>query len=104
MSRSRELAIDLYRKFHETEPTKIDRARLIVPDYALEIGALDYVGYTTIINGKRIAFEHSFASGSRPRLCASADGRQLLVVGGRYNFKEDGIVDRDARGKSIYPR
>ncbi|HYM34708.1 MAG TPA: hypothetical protein VET48_04880 [Steroidobacteraceae bacterium] len=104
MSKEREQAIELFRKFRDADPEFIDRAGIIVPKYAMEIGLLDYVGYRTTIGREEIAFEHRFASKSRPRLCASADGKQLIIVGGRYDFKEDGIVDRDAHGRSIYPK
>jgi hypothetical protein len=103
-ARERILAVELYRKFRESDPVHIDRQEIAIPIYAMEVGTLDYVGYTTTIAGRRVAFEHAFASGSRPRLCASADGKQLIIVGGRYNFKEDGIVDQDLRGRSIYPK
>ena len=44
---------------------------------------------------------HEFAPGSRPLLAVSANGKQLLLLGGRYKFDERGIVDRDAQGRPI---
>jgi hypothetical protein len=31
----------------------------------------------------------------------SSDGKTLLLLGGRYQFTERGIVDKDAKGREI---
>lgn len=97
-------AVDLYRKFREEEPEKLNAVEIVVPKVVMVVGYAEYVGYSTTHGKKSTLYEHKFAEGSRPLLCASADGRQLLFVGGRYNFTEDGIVDYDATGKSLYPK
>jgi hypothetical protein len=64
----------------------------------LVIGELDLIGYRTkragIAAGKLIRYAHDFSKGSRPLLAVSSDGKQLHIVGGRYEFTEAGIEDR----------
>jgi len=64
----------------------------------LVIGELDLIGYRTkragIAGGKLIRYAHDFSRGSRPLLAVSSDGKQLHIVGGRYEFTEAGIEDR----------
>lgn len=95
-SKQRELraAVELYERFREMPPRRLRRASFRVPGVCLVIGELDFVGYTTSHAGKRVRYQHNFAPGARPLLCASADGRQLLILGGKYDFTADGIVDR----------
>lgn len=65
---------------------------------ALVVGELDVIGYRVkrdgVGNGGVTPYEHTFRHGSRPLLCATSDGKQLLIVGGRYEFTEAGIEDR----------
>lgn len=63
------------------------------PDVGVVVGMLDSVEYTTRRAGKVEHYRHEFAEKSRPLLVASADGKQLIVVGGRYKFTDRGIVD-----------
>lgn len=64
----------------------------------LIVGDLDLIGYRTkrdgIDGGKLVKYEHDFSKGSRPLLAVSSDGKQLHIVGGRYEFTEAGIEDR----------
>jgi hypothetical protein len=64
----------------------------------LVIGELDLIGYRThragIAGGKLLRYAHDFSKGSRPLLAVSSDGKQLHIVGGRYEFTEAGIEDR----------
>lgn len=64
----------------------------------LVIGELDLIGYRTkrdgIGGGKLLRYAHDFGQGSRPLLAVSKDGKQLHIVGGRYEFTEAGIEDR----------
>jgi hypothetical protein len=64
----------------------------------LVVGEIDRIGYVTaregIEGGRETAFDHKFRKGSRPLLAATTDGKQLHVVGGRYEFTEAGIEDR----------
>lgn len=64
----------------------------------LVIGELDVIGYRVkregVENGRLVRYGHQFSKDSRPLLAVSPDGKQLLIVGGRYEFTEAGIEDR----------
>lgn len=64
----------------------------------LVIGELDILGYRTkregIEDGRTVSYGHRFRKKSRPLLAVSKDGKQLIIVGGRYEFTEAGIEDR----------
>lgn len=94
-------AVELYRKFREREPERIRGIELKVPKMLMSIGRLNFVGYTTTHGKETVLYKHVFDPVAEPLLTASADGRQLFIIGGRYNFTEDGIVDRDIHGREI---
>jgi hypothetical protein len=60
----------------------------------LIIGELDLVGYRAKRDGKTERYGHHFKKNSRPLLAVTSDGKQLHIVGGRYEFTEAGIEDR----------
>lgn len=65
---------------------------------ALKVGDLTALSYCVkrdgVEGGRLVEFEHLFREGSRPLLAVSSDGKQLHIVGGRYEFTEAGIEDR----------
>ncbi len=75
---------------------EVDRVQFRVPDTAVVIGTLDYIGYTTVRDGQVEKYDHKFQQpgGRKALLCVSPDGTQLLIVGGNYQFTERGIEDR----------
>lgn len=87
-------AVELFHKFREAPPRRVRLARFKVPKVCVVIGEMDFVGYTTTHAKKRARYRHDFSRKARPLLCASSDGRQLLIFGGNYDFTRDGIVDR----------
>jgi hypothetical protein len=94
-------AVELFESFREKKPKRIKRIVLDVPRAVALIGKVDFIGYTTT-HGKKIKrYQHDFAAGSRPTLCISADGLQILLIGGRFRFDERGIVDKDEAGGDI---
>lgn len=94
-------AVALYRSFRESAPKRIGRVNFVVPKAVAVIGYVEGIDYRTT-HGKTITlYHHDFAPGSRPLLAVSGDGKQLLLLGGRYEFTERGIVDRDAQGREI---
>jgi hypothetical protein len=110
--RERSLAVSIYENFREKSPRRIDVVKVQIPNVVAVIGHVEALwktkeGHTGAIDyrtthGKKVAlYRHDFAAGSRPLLCVSPDGRQLLLLGGRYKFTERGIVDRDAADKEI---
>jgi len=84
--------IKLFQDFRGDDPENIDTIE--VPDYDtfMVIGELDFVGYSTIRDGERENYIHHFDEKSRPLLCSSHDGKQLIIVGGRYKFGNRGII------------
>jgi hypothetical protein len=80
--------------FSGHEPEEILKINQTAMRKGLVIGEMDGVLYTTIRDGRTEKYVHRFGKKSRPLLTASADGTQLGIVGGRYQFTEAGIEDR----------
>ena len=108
----RSQAIAIYENFREKSPRRIDVVKVQIPNVVAVIGHIEalwktkagHVGavdYRTTHGQKLTLYRHAFAPGSRPLLCVSPDGKQLFLLGGRYQFTERGIVDRDAAGNEI---
>ena len=71
--------------------------KIKVPSYpkaALAVGPCLGIMYSTVRDGRAEKYVHRFGAKSRPLLAASADGTQLYLLGGAYNFTERGIVDK----------
>lgn len=85
----------LYSNFSGHEPaTVVARIKKpVMPDVVAEIGTVDFIGYTTVRDGKIESYIHKFTSTARPLFCVAPDGKQLYMIGGSYNFTERGIVD-----------
>jgi hypothetical protein len=94
-------AIDLYSRFRNQPARKVAHVELSVPEVVLVVGHLEYVGYRTTDGRELKLYQHDFAPGSRPILAVSADGKQLVLLGGRYQFTHRGIVDHDRYGREI---
>jgi hypothetical protein len=94
-------AVKLYKSFRERNPKRIGKIDFKVPVAVACIGYVEGIDYKTTHGKKVTLYHHDFAAGSRPLLAVSADGKQLLLLGGRYQFTERGIVDRDAAGDEI---
>lgn len=84
-------AARLYQSFHEAAPTQVQRVKHRDVKEAMALGRLDSVTYQTP-DGK--LYRHRFIGAARPILAASHDGRQLIVLGGRYRMTWRGIVDQ----------
>lgn len=88
-------AMELYRNFSGHEPEVVGKVKKpIVPDTGIVIGELEGVAYETVRDNVTEKYFHKFDKKSRPLLCSSFDGRQIFIIEGKYNFTEDGIVDR----------
>ena len=89
-------AMDLYRRFSGHEPEIVGRmGKPKIPNVGIVIGEMDGVTYETVRDGETLQYFHRFNKKSRPLLVSSFDGKQIYIVGGRYDFTEDGIVDKD---------
>jgi hypothetical protein len=97
-SRGIEVAAQKLEDFSGHDATKIIKARVSDQREGLVIGELRVIEYVTKregINGDRLTrWEHTFRKNSRPLLAVTKDGKQLHIVGGRYEFTEAGIEDR----------
>lgn len=98
MKKAIRAAVKLYEDFREKVPKKLRVVEFDVPDAVMVIGFVDEIHYTTTHGRKVTSYRHPFQDGSRPLLCASSDGKQLLLLGGRYKFTARGIVDRNPDG------
>lgn len=96
-------AMNLYRKFSGHSPELIGKTKKPkIPDVGIVIGELDGVAYETVRDGERQKYFHQFDRKVRPLLISSHDGRCIYILGGEYDFTEDGIVD--ATDKKFSPR
>lgn len=102
MKRAIRAAVKLYRDFREKEPKRLTTVDFDIPEAVMVIGHVEAIKYRTTHGGETELYEHPFQPGSRPLLVASSDGKQLLLLGGRYKFTARGIVDRDAKGRLVY--
>lgn len=88
-------AVHLYEKFHGEEARFVTSIKPRRHDkILLQIGKLVGVMYQAKRDGVTKKFLHQFTGASQPILASSSDGKQLYVIGGNYDFTEDGIVDR----------
>lgn len=87
-------AAHLYVQFRGENPELIDKVTLDVAPVMLLIGECDGVLYTTRRDGHIEKYIHQFRKSSRPLLASSHDGTQLYLLGGSYNFTDQGIIDR----------
>jgi hypothetical protein len=94
-------AIELYRSFRERTPKKLKTVQIDIPRVVAVIGHCESIDYTTTHGSETVLYRHDFVKGSRPLLCVSSDGKQLMLIGGRFKFTERGIVDRDIKGKEV---
>lgn len=101
MNRRLAQAVTLYESFREKRPKRLAKLRVDIPKVVACMGHVEALDYRTTHGKKVTLYHHNFAAGSRPLLCVSANGRQLMLLGGRYEFTGRGIVDQDAAGREI---
>lgn len=88
-----EQAARLFREFRDDEPGRVTELQISLPKAAMVIGELELVGYRTDHAGKAERYIHKFKPGARPAFLASADGRMLIILPGKFRFTPRGIVD-----------
>jgi hypothetical protein len=93
-----ENAADLYERFTGHEATRAKRLRNVPgvsgTQVLLMVGKIDGILYTTVRDGRTERYIHEFKGKARPLFCVSHDGKQIVLLGGAYDFTERGIVDR----------
>jgi hypothetical protein len=88
-------ASKLYSDFTGHEASEYETLdKPVLPDVMIRVGEIDFVGYTTIRDGKTEKYIHKFSKKCRPLFTVSHDGKQLFMLGGSYDFTERGIVDK----------
>lgn len=88
-------AARLFRDFTGEEGELVGELKNVQwPTVVAAFGTLDGVLYTTVRDGKTERYVHEFREKSKPLLCASPDGRMLVIVLGKYRFTDRGIVDK----------
>lgn len=88
-------AARLYNDF--TGHGEFEVKRVKVPNFPRElvvIGELTHIGYDTVRDGEYEKYMHVFKKSARPLFCVSPDGRQIIIIGGRFQFTDRGIVDK----------
>lgn len=65
-----------------------------IPDVLVNVGIIDFIGYTTVQDGREEKFIHKFKVHAKPLFCVTPDGEHIFLLEGRYEFTEQGIVDR----------
>lgn len=84
----------LYKEFsgHDAEVVDV----VDVPDYDtyMIVGELVGVAYEAVRDGVSEKYFHEFRKSSRPLLAASHDGKEIRIIGGKYEFNDHGIVDK----------
>lgn len=88
-------AAKLFSDFTGHEAEIVDEIeKPVIPDVMLVVGEIDFIGYTTVRDGVKEKYIHKFKRSAKPDFAVSHDGKQLHLLGGNYDFTEQGIVDR----------
>ena len=87
-------AADLYERFSGHDAEVLGRVKLPdLPEAAAVMGVCDGILYTTVRDGVEEKYIHKFRKSDAPLMAVSPDGKQILLIGGRYVFTDRGIVD-----------
>ena len=57
------------------------------------LGPIAEINYIATRDGETFEYSHRFKDSSRPLLIASADGDELIILGGGYSVTDRGIED-----------
>lgn len=83
----------LFHAFREKNAARVTRRKVDFPSTVVAIGKVAAVRYYTTHGAKKILYEHEFKRHAMPEFLVSADGKMLLLIGGRFRFTGRGIVD-----------
>lgn len=84
-------------RFHGRQP---DESEIVaypapkLPGAMANIGEIFAIEYLAERDGKAYRFRHVFKVKSRPQLAVSPDGKFVTMIGGSWEFTEDGFEDR----------
>ena len=83
----------MYEDFTGHPATEIELYKVKWPKTGLKIGKCLGIMYETVRDGRVEAYVHEFKPTAQPQLVVSSNGKQLMLIGGRYRFTHQGIVD-----------
>ena len=90
-------ARSLASRFHGRAPDDDELYRVSkphIPDALANIGQVFAIEYLAERDGKVYRFRHAFRAKSRPQLAVSPDGNFVTLIGGSWQFSEDGFIDQ----------
>jgi hypothetical protein len=87
-----ERAANLFGAFHGTDAKRVTKKTLPDMKHLVRLGRATAIGYASDKQGGRkgTLYMHEFTT--RPMVAATADGKALLIVGGRLNVTPEGIT------------
>lgn len=88
----RKRAIKLLTAFNDGVIPKRER-KISAPDLGKIIVAIGPLTGVSYLANDGVEYLHRFKKQSRPLLVASSDGKTLGIIGGRFSFTAQGIVD-----------
>lgn len=92
-------ARQLWREFREAPVGRSRRIKVEWPKALMVMGSVQLIAYVTTHGGKIQPYEHEFAPGSEPLLCAGKKRGQLFLIGEGFKVNAHGIVDIDRAGR-----
>lgn len=85
----------LFEEFSGHDAEVIGRVKApTIPRVLVQIGKIDFIGYRTMRDGEREKYIHKFKGAAKPLFCVTPDGKQIFLIGGSYEFTEQGIIDK----------
>ena len=92
-------ARELFREFREAPVRRSRKINVEWPKALMVMGSVQLIAYVTTHGKKVVPYEHEFAPGSMPLLCAGKKRGQLFLIGDGFKVNAHGIVDVDKQGK-----
>lgn len=83
----------MYEDFTGHDANTVLKHNIEWPKEGLQVGKCDGILYETIRDGEVENYIHRFKKSARPTFGVSHDGKQLLLIGGKFRFTDRGIVD-----------
>lgn len=84
--------VKLFEDFHGSAPVRRTAFPVPLAPTAWRLGTLESVVYRAERDGETASYEHTFKRRAQPYLAVMAD--RLVLLGGRYDVTDRGIVDR----------
>lgn len=88
-----EQAAALFESFTGHDALDVTEISHNFPKTCLQVGKCDGILYSTVRDGVAEKYIHKFKQSARPDFGVSHDGKQLVLIGGKFQFTEAGITD-----------